>query len=117
MLGVGGTLPVHPASIRALVLRAYHAGFAAAPIQRLTGVSPRSQRRLVYQEISGKMTETFRESSGPGRPSELPAALRATIQQLLADDPRMKGAELLRRLRSEHAYQAGKNPVYRYLKE
>jgi transposase len=108
---------VHPASIRALVLRAYHAGFAAAHIQRLTAVSPRSQRRLVYEEISGKMTLTFRESRGPGRPSELPAALRTTIQQLLADDPRMKGAELLRRLRSEHAYQAGKNPVYRYLQQ
>jgi transposase len=108
---------VHPALTRALVLRAYHAGFAAAQIQRLTGVPPRSQRRLVHEEISGKMLKTFRESSGPGRPSELPHGLRATIQQLLAQDPAMKGAEVLRRLRSEHGYQAGKNPVYRYLKQ
>jgi transposase len=108
---------VHPAPIRALVVRAYHAGFAAAQIQRLTGVPPRSQRRLVQQEVSGKMETTFRDSRGPGRPSELPDALRDTIQQCLAQDPTMKGAELLRRLRSEHGYQAGKNPVYRYLRQ
>jgi transposase len=41
----------------------------------------------------------------------------AQIDVCLAEDPRMKGAEVLRRLRSEHGYQAGKNPVYRYLQQ
>lgn len=41
--------------------------------------------------------------------------LRQQIDALLAEAPRMKGAEVLRRLRLEHGYQAGKNPVYRYL--
>jgi transposase len=77
-------------------------------------VPPRSQRRFVHAEVSGNMTE-FRERSGPGRPAELAPALRATIQQLLAEDPAMKGAEVLRRLRTDHDYRAGKNPVYRYL--
>ncbi len=108
---------MHPAPIRALVVRAYHAGFSAAHIRRLTGVPPRSQRRLVHEEVSGNMAQRFPESRGPGRPTELPRTLRDTIQLLLAQDPAMKGAELLRQLRSEHGYQAGKNPVYRYLQQ
>jgi len=108
---------VHPAHTRALVVRAYHAGFSAAQIQRLTGVPPRSQRRLVHEEVSGNMAHRVRETSGPGRPSELPGGLRDTIQQLLAQDPGMKGAEVLRRLRSQYGYQAGKNPLYRYLQQ
>jgi len=64
------------------------------------------------------MRETeFRENPGPGRPSELPPALRQHIEAQLAAEPSIKGAELLRRLRSEHAYQAGKDPVYRYLQQ
>jgi transposase len=59
----------------------------------------------------------FRERPGPGRPSQLAPALRQQIDALLAAEPAMKGAELLRRLRSEHAYRAGKDPVYRYLKQ
>jgi transposase len=108
---------MHPAHLRALVLRAHHAGFSAAHIQRLTGVPERSQQRFVHEEISGKMDRTFRENSGPGRPSELPGALRDAMQQWLTTDARMKGAEVLRRLRSEHGYLAGKNPVYRYLQQ
>jgi transposase len=57
----------------------------------------------------------FLRKRGPGRPSELAPTLRQQIDALLAEAPRMKGAEVLRRLRSEHGYQAGKNPVYRYL--
>lgn len=59
----------------------------------------------------------FREKRRPGRPSELDPVLRQQIQALLAQDPRIKGAELLRRLRSDHGYTAGKNPVYRYLQQ
>jgi transposase len=57
----------------------------------------------------------FLRKRGPGRPSELAPTLRQQIDALLAEAPRMKGAEVLRRLRLEHGYQAGKNPVYRYL--
>jgi transposase len=109
---------VHSPAIRALVLRAREAGLDAAQIKRLTGVSPRSQRRFVHEEVSGKMSkQEFRETKTPGRPSELDPALRKQIEALLAHDPRMKGAEVLRRLRSDHGYQAGKNPVYRFLQQ
>jgi transposase len=101
-----------------MVVRARDAGFDAAQIYRLTGVPPRSQRRFVHEEVSGKMSDQeFREKRKPGRPSELDPGLRAQIQALLAQDPRMKGAELLRRLRSDYGYHAGKNPVYRYLSQ
>ena len=46
-----------------------------------------------------------REAPRPGRPSELPAACRQQITAFLAAEPRMKGAEVLRRLRSEHGYR------------
>jgi len=108
---------VHVAAVRSLVLRARNAGLDPDRIQRLTGVPPRSQRRLVHEEAISHMVEArFRAKPGPGRPSELALALRQQIDAFLAAEPRMKGAELLRRLRSEHAYQAGKDPVYRYLK-
>jgi transposase len=108
---------VHAATARSLVLRARNAGLDPDRIQRLSGVPPRSQRRIVHEEAMSTMVETeFREKAGPGRPSELAPALRQQIEAFLTTAPTMKGAELLRRLRSEHAYQAGKDPVYRYLK-
>jgi transposase len=108
---------VHAAAVRSLVLRARNAGLDPARIQRLTGVPPRSQRRIVHEEAISTMGEPgFRDKPGPRRPSELAPALRQQIDAFLAAEPAMKGAELLRRLRSEHAYQAGKDPVYRYLK-
>jgi transposase len=115
-----------------MVLRARNARLPAAQIQALTGVSARSQRRMAHQEDFGTMTmpefretgsefrETgseFRERRRPGRPAELPAACQQQIVAYLATDPQLKGAEVLRRLRSEHGYQAGKNPVYRYLQQ
>jgi transposase len=108
-----------------MVIRARSARLPATKIQELTGVSARSQRRLAKQENFGKMSlsefqETrppLREAPRPGRPSELPTACRQQIATFLAEDPRMKGAEVLRRLRSEHGYQAGKNPIYRYLQQ
>lgn len=108
---------MHAAAVRSLVLRARNAGLDPDRIQRLSGVPPRSQRRIVHEEAMIAMGEPgFRQKQGPGRPSELAPALRRQIDALLATEPTMKGAELLRRLRSEHAYQAGKDPVYRYLK-
>ncbi len=109
---------MHAATARSLVLRARNAGLDPDRIQRLSGVPPRSQRRLVHEEAMSVMRETeFRENPGPGRPSELAPALRQQIDAQLAAEPAIKGAELLRRLRSEHAYQAGKDPVYRYLQQ
>jgi transposase len=108
---------VHSAATRSLVLRALAAGLDAHRILRLTGVPPRSQRRFVHEEVLRKMSQSaFRDKPRPGRPSDLDPALRQQIDALLAQQPTMKGAELLRRLRSEHGYQAGKDPVYRYLK-
>jgi transposase len=109
---------VHSAATRSLLLRARAAGLDPVRIQRLTGVPPRSQRRIVHEEtMSTREKPDLRESPGPGRPSQLAPALRHQIDALLAAQPAMKGAELLRRLRSEHAYRAGKDPVYRYLKQ
>jgi transposase len=109
---------VHTTTARSLVLRARNAGLDPDRIQRLSGVPPRSQRRIVHEEAMSVMGETqFRENPGPGRPSDLAPALRQQIDAQLAAEPAIKGAELLRRLRSEHAYQAGKDPVYRYLQQ
>jgi transposase len=107
---------VHAASVRSEVVRARRAGLDAGRIQRLTGVPPRSQRRIEKEEITVTMSDPpCQRKRGPGRPSELAPTLRQQIDALLAEAPRMKGAEVLRRLRSEHGYPAGKNPVYRYL--
>ena len=109
---------MHAAAVRSLVLRARSAGLDPDRIQRLTGVPPRSQRRIVHEEAFATMEEPeYRDKPRPGRPSELAPALRQQIDTLLAAEPAMKGAELLRRLRSEHVYRAGKDPVYRYLRE
>jgi transposase len=114
-----------PPHIQEMVIRARKAGLSARKIAALTGVSARSQRRIAHQEEFGKMSASqfretateFGETRRPGRPSELPAPCQAQIAAFLAEDPRMKGAEILRRLRSEHGYQAGKNPVYRHLQQ
>jgi transposase len=108
---------VHSAATRSLVLRAQSAGFDADRIHRLTGVPPRSQRRIVHEEATSLMSQPDAlKKRSPGRPSDLAPAFRQQIDRLLAPEPTMKGAELLRRLRSDHGYQAGKDPVYRYLK-
>ena len=51
-----------------------------------------------------------------GRPSALDPCVREVINSLLQDEPGMKVSELLRRLRSDHGYQEGKNPVYAYVR-
>src|SRR5205814_5904789 len=50
-----------------------------------------------------------------GRKSVLSEPFRKLIDEVLAAEPRMQVSELLRRLRSEHGYCAGKNPVYAYV--
>jgi transposase len=98
------------------VLRARAAGLNAEAIERLTGVPPRSQRRIFREEIPFGMTDhELRSARGVGRPSTLTAPFRETIDGLLAAEPQIPVSELLRRLRSDHGYTAGKNPVYAYV--
>lgn len=108
---------MYSASCRYDVIRAREAKLDARHVKGTTGVPPRTQRRIVHEEIPfGMSDQELHRRSGVGRPSVLPQTLRAEIDALLEEDPRMKGVEVLRRLRSEHAYQAGKNPVYEYVK-
>jgi transposase len=99
------------------VLRAREAGLDAQAITRLTGVPPRSQRRIFQEEIPFGMTDLeLRASRGVGRPSELQEPFREAITAILAEEPQIQVSELLRRLRSDHGYAAGKNPVYAYVR-
>jgi transposase len=108
---------MHTVQVRYDVHRARGAGLTAARILQLTGVSARSQRRIAHEEITFGMNDhAFREARGVGRPTCLSAACGRHIDGMLAEEPTLKGAEVLRRLRSEHGYTAGKNPVYDYLK-
>ena len=107
---------MHSASARYDVIRARQAGLDAERIEALTGVPPRSQRRIAHEEIPFAMTDTqFRTERRVGRPSALSLALCQELDALLAEEPALKGAEALRRLRSEGGYQGSKNPVYTYL--
>lgn len=107
---------MHSAAVRYDVIRAWEAGLDAQTIQRLTGVPPRSQRRIVHEEIPfGMSDDALRSQHRVGRPSSLSAEFRECLDALLTADPRLKVSELLRRLRSEHGYPGGKNPVYAYV--
>jgi transposase len=107
---------VHPAALRYDVIRAREAGLDAAAIQRLTGVPARSQRRIVHEEVPFGMADTeLREHRRVGRPSVLQAPFPEIITEILAAAPRLSVAEVLRRLRSDHGYTGGKNPVYVYV--
>lgn len=86
-------------------------------IEEMTGVPPRTQRRMVHEEIPFGMTDQeLHQKLKVGRPSALSEGLRREIDALLKEDSGMKAVEVLRRLRSEHAYVSGKNPVYDYVK-
>jgi transposase len=107
---------VHPAALRYDVIRAREAGLDAAAIQRLTGIPARSQRRIVHEEVPFGMSDTeLREHRRVGRPSVLQAPFPEIITEILAAAPRLSVAEVLRRLRSDHGYTGGKNPVYVYV--
>jgi transposase len=110
---------VHPASIRDTVRRARDAGLSARVIHQITGVPPRSQRRISSEKLCmAPVIQEAPQSQAPrvGRPSVLAPELRGVIDTLLAESPGMKVAEVLRCLRTEHAYQEGKNPVYTYVR-
>jgi transposase len=107
---------VHPVAARYDILRARAAGLDARRIEGLTGVPARSQRRIGQEEIRYGMTDQqFRQQQGVGRPSVLSERLRRQVDAMLAVDPGMKVAEILRRLRSEHGYRRGKSAVYDYV--
>src|SRR5262245_4330825 len=59
--------------------------------------------------------QELRARKGVGRKTVLSGHFRKLIDEALAAEPAMQVSELLRRLRSEHGYTAGKNPVYAYV--
>jgi transposase len=108
---------MHSAQVRYDVQRARELGLSAERISALYGVSARSQRRLAHEEITFGMNDhTLRKERHVGRPTELTEPFQLHIQAMLAQEPTLRGAEVLRRLRSEHGYPAGKNPVYTFLR-
>jgi transposase len=107
---------MHSAQVRYDVRRARQAGLTAAHICVLTGVPARSQQRIAHEEIPFGMNDhDLHAQRGLGRPTLLTEVFQRPIQAMLAENPTMKGAEVLRRLRSLHGYQAGKTAVYDYL--
>jgi transposase len=104
-------------SARLHVIYYREAGLSPQRIEDLTGVPPRSQRRVLKEEIPFGMSEKqFRQQRQVGRPPALSEELRRQVDALLGEDPVMKGVEVLRRLTSECGYTAGKNPVYEYVR-
>lgn len=104
------------AATRYDVIRAREAGLDPAHIERLTGVSPRSQRRIAHEEIPFGMSDLpFRQQRRVGRPSVLTDDFRRLVDAWFVQQPLLKTSEILRRLVSDHGYQGGKNPVYEYV--
>lgn len=100
------------------VLRALEAGLDAVRILRLTGVPPRSQRRIAKEVVPFVMTDhQLHTVRRVGRPSGLTPELEEEVNALLAEAPEMRVAELLRRLRTFHGYQGGKSAVYEHVRE
>jgi transposase len=107
---------MHSAQVRYDIQRARQWGLTAEQISLRFGVSPRSQRRIAHEEITFGMNDRdFRQAHHVGRPTQLTAPFQRHIQSMLALEPTLPGSEVLRRLRSDHGYQAGKNPVYAFL--
>lgn len=108
---------MYSASDRYDVIRAREMPLEARRVEELTGVPPRTQRRIVHEEIPfGMSDQELHKKLGVGRPSVLSEELRREIDALLEEEPRVRAVEVVRRLRSEHAYACGKNPVYEYVK-
>jgi hypothetical protein len=107
---------VHPVQTRYDVIRARTFGLAPQEVHRVTGVPPRTQSRLIREEIPFDMTDAaLRSARGVGRPPSLPPDLRTTIDGLLAGEPEIRVAELLRRLHADHDYSGGKTAVFDYV--
>lgn len=100
------------------VLRALAAGLDFRRIEQLTGVPPRSQRRIAREEVPFGMTDCqLHALRRVGRPSGLSPEVQLALSTLLAAEPEMHGSEVLRRLRTFHGYQGGKSAVYARVRE
>ncbi len=107
---------MHSAQVRYDVQRARELRLNAERIFTLSGVSARSQRRIAHEEITFGMNDhELRQQRHVGRPTELTEPFQRHIGAMLTEEPTLSGAEVLRRLRSDHGYAAGKNPVYAFL--
>jgi transposase len=107
---------MHSAQVRYDVQHARQWGLTAERITVLYGVPARSQRRIAHEEITfGMNDQHLRQARHVGRPTELTAPFQAHVRAMLAEEPTLQGAEVFRRLRSDHGYTAGKNPVYAFL--
>jgi transposase len=113
----GGDPPVYSVPNRYDVIRYREAGLSPERVEQLTGVLPRSQRRILTEEIAfGMSDQELHQQRQVGRPSVLSEDLRRQVDGLLSEDPAMKVVEVLRRLTTDHSYTSGKNPVYDYVK-
>ncbi len=107
---------LHSTAARYDVIRARVAGLDPAHIERLSGVPPRSQRRIAHEEIPfGMADHTLRQARRIGRPSVLTDDFRRLIDTWLRQQPLLKASEILRRLVSDHGYSGSKNPIYEYV--
>ena len=107
---------LHTVQKRYDVICARSFGLRPQEVHRFTGVPPRTQSRIIREEISYSMQDQeLRSARAVGRPTTLPPELRSTIDTLLAAEPEIRVAELLRRLRSDHDYGGGKTAVYDYV--
>ncbi len=100
------------------VIRYRDAGLNPERVELLTGVPPRSQQRVLTEEIVfGMSDQELHQQRQVGRPSALSPDMRQRVDALLSEDPAMKVVEVLRRLTTDHSYSSGKNPVYDYVKD
>jgi transposase len=107
---------MHSAQVRYDVQHARQLGLTAAAIAVRLGVPARSQRRIAHEEIPFAMNDSqLRQERRVGRPSQLTAPFQAHVKAMLSEEPTLQGSEVLRRLRTDHGYTAGKNPVYAFL--
>lgn len=92
------------------------AGVPQERIAELTGVSVRSIRRIGREPpgsappAKDALAVGLPKRSGPGRPSVI-EPFRVAVATMLAEEPRLKSLEVLRRLR-ERGYAGGKSMVY-----
>ena len=92
------------------------AGVLQERIAELTGVSVRTISRIGRERSDGATTspDGVPKRTRPGRPSRV-ARYRDAVEEMLRDEPKTTGVEVLRRLR-ERGYTGGKSAVYDLVK-
>ena len=104
-----------------MVKKLRKAKLPAATVEKVTGISERSIRRIEKEpEVESADEESFRKSRKVGRPSQLEAYREDIVNWLSeerdpADGP-MKGQEVIRRLRAKGC-RVGDSTVYDYLRK